>query len=208
MKKISHISAVILNGGNSKRMGEDKSLLKINGCPLLQLVYEKLNLLFEEVIIIVNNKENYNFFHDAKIYEDIIKNKGPLGGIYTGLKYISKPGAFFFAADMLNLNNELIRKMSDKAAVMKNFDVIIARHIDKIEPLHSIYSKSLLNNIEHSILNDRLKIRLIYNFAKNVYYFDVDEKQTREKNYFLNINTKTEFKHWEKHYSEIIEIGA
>ena len=197
--KIKNISAVILNGGKSLRMGEDKSLLRINGRPLLQLIFEKLNMMFEEVLIIANNKENYDFLGDAKIYKDIIKDKGPLGGIYTGLKHISKPGAFFFAADMLNLNNDLIKRMSDKAADVKNFDVIIARHGNNIEPLHSIYNKSLLSNIEHSILNNELKIRLIYNSAKNVYYFDINEKKVQRKNYFLNINTKTEFKYWEKH---------
>ena len=77
-------SAIILAGGKSTRMGFDKQLLKIDRRRLMDSIINKLKKEFDEIIIVTNRPELYiGLSH--KITVDIIKDKGPLGGIHAGL---------------------------------------------------------------------------------------------------------------------------
>ena len=81
------ITGVILAGGKSSRMGFDKGLAILNGKPMIQYVidvFEKLGL----DIIIISNSPGYETF-GYPIYNDLIPEKGPVGGIYTCLLYTS-----------------------------------------------------------------------------------------------------------------------
>ena len=77
-------TAIILAGGKSSRMGSDKGLVLLNGKPMISYIIEILKKM-QIPIIIISNNENYKQF-GLPVFADIIKEKGPLGGIYTGLK--------------------------------------------------------------------------------------------------------------------------
>ncbi len=78
-------TGIILAGGKSSRMGEDKGLVLLNGKPMIQYVIEALKGVVSDIIIISNNA-SYNKF-GIPVYPDIIKDKGPVGGIFTGLHH-------------------------------------------------------------------------------------------------------------------------
>ena len=80
MKKIE---AFILAGGKSSRMGADKGLIDLDGSPMIQSTIDVLELLDIPVNIIANNGAYIKL--GQPIYEDILQDKGPLGGIYTAL---------------------------------------------------------------------------------------------------------------------------
>ena len=106
-KAYNNITAFILAGGKGKRLTHKKSLIQIDKKPLiLQTVIDLLSI-FSKVILVSDNRELYSFL-DIPIYEDIIKNIGPLGGIYTGLNISKTDWNFFIACDMPFMNLDII----------------------------------------------------------------------------------------------------
>ncbi len=84
--KRTEITAFILSGGKSSRIGTDKALLSIEGKPLVQRLVELLDSIFSEVVISSNELDLYNFT-GKKIVQDIYAGRGPLAGIHSALKY-------------------------------------------------------------------------------------------------------------------------
>ena len=102
----------ILAGGKNSRMGgENKAFLTINGITVLDRMVNKLEGIFNEIIIVTNSPSEFEYLNRRCIITtDLIKNIGPLGGIYTALSITSKESVFFFPCDMPYLNIELIKK--------------------------------------------------------------------------------------------------
>ncbi len=185
-----HISGIILSGGKSKRMGQNKAFIKINGIPIIQRIYNLFKKLFEEIIIVTNEKELFLNF-DAKIYSDIIPQKGALGGLYTGLFFSSFKYSFCVACDMPFLSESLITFLLNK--IEDDLDVIVPQTEDGFHPLHAIYSKRCVEPIKKIIDENKYKIIDLYPLV-NVKI--VNEKEflflDPKKESLLNINTPEE----------------
>ena len=78
------ITGIILSGGKSSRMGLNKSLIELSGKTFIQRTKDLMSGLFENVILITNEPDLYDFL-DIESYVDIFKVFGPLGGIHSGL---------------------------------------------------------------------------------------------------------------------------
>ncbi|MGB9839685.1 molybdenum cofactor guanylyltransferase [Thermovenabulum sp.] len=183
-------SCVILNGGNSRRLGvENKGLLKIKEKTLIEIVYEVVKPLFEEVLIITNSPGGIKSLGlKAKIFQDEITGFGPLGGIYTGLKKISTEKAFFVACDMPLIDERLIRNMSREALY---HDAVCPAYEEFIEPLHAFYGIRCIEAIESILaMKKSMKVREIYNYVNTLFY-KVSEKDFKT---FFNINSWEDFK--------------
>src|SRR5512139_3443691 len=74
----------VLAGGKSRRFGRNKSIERFQGERLIERQVRTLRSLFPEVMIVTNTPELYLDL-DVTIVQDIIPDRGPLGGIYTGL---------------------------------------------------------------------------------------------------------------------------
>ena len=71
-------------------MGENKAFIQIEGVPIIKRIYDLFKELFQEVIIVTNQKDLFSNF-DSKIYSDLIPDKGALGGLYTGICFLFFP---------------------------------------------------------------------------------------------------------------------
>lgn len=92
MKKVG--TAVILCGGKSSRMGFDKSKIEIKGKYLIELIAEKLETVFDEVILVAEKKDKFKTLKYT-VLEDLKKEYGPAGGMHTALKYANSKYVFF-----------------------------------------------------------------------------------------------------------------
>jgi len=142
---IRGITGVILAGGKSSRFGSNKAFADVNGRPLIERVIEVTGSVFDSLIIITNDPGEYSSL-GIPMYEDIIKGLGPLGGIYTGLEKMHDSFGFFVACDMPFLNEHLIRYILEMKS--NEYDAFIPRIDWKMEPLHSLYSKTCLPAIK------------------------------------------------------------
>jgi molybdopterin-guanine dinucleotide biosynthesis protein A len=189
LKSREKITGIILSGGKSIRMGENKAFIQIEGVPIIKRIYDLFKELFQEVIIVTNQKELFSNF-DSKIYSDLIPSKGALGGLYTGIFFSSFHHSFCVACDMPFIKKTLVQYLIED---MDDEDVIVPRTKDGLQPLHAIYSKNCVDPIRKSIDEGKSKIIDIYD---QVNVKIVDEKDFlcfdpgRES--FINVNTPEE----------------
>lgn len=187
MKKFG--TAIILAGGKSSRMGFDKQLLKIDERRLMDSLIHKLDKHFEEIIIVTNRPELYIGLSHI-ITSDILKDKGPLGGIHAGLKISSSQYAFIVACDMPNINMEYVNFMKNQLTD-PNSKGCITEFGNWIEPFSSFYSADLMEYIEGYLNTGRRSINgLIKDFKMTYIPEDKARKFSTNWDMFLNLNTK------------------
>jgi molybdopterin-guanine dinucleotide biosynthesis protein A len=188
--KKTNITGVILAGGKNTRMGANKAFLEIDGIRLIDKTINIYREIFPEIIIVTNDPLSYVEFADAAIVTDIYKDKGPLGGIYTGLFYSKNPDAFVSACDMPYLSKDFIRHLINQAG---KYDVIVPELSEGFQPLHAIYSRNCLPSIKRLLLMDKLKIT---GFYRDMRILTIPEEQMLPFNpdgrLFHNLNTPEE----------------
>ncbi len=178
--------AVILAGGKSSRFGSDKAFAKYGDSTFVESVFVCMKKIFDRIIIVTNNKGLYSGF-DAQVVEDIIPGRGPLGGIYTGLKTAISRRIFAVACDMPLLREDFISYMVS----MEEGDVIVPKIGPFTEPLHALYSKSCLTHIEKQLKEDDNRIQSFFSKVQTVYIKeDVLRKFDPELKMFFNVNEK------------------
>ena len=143
------ITGILLSGGKSTRMGTNKSFLKFNGKYIIEHVHEKLKLLFKKVIIITNTPEDY-YFLGSEIYKDIYKDKGPLGGIHSGLVHSTTEKNFIISCDMPLVSTELMKFIIDKSGESQITAVTADGYVQQ---LCGLYKKSCIKTAG-DILNE------------------------------------------------------
>jgi molybdopterin-guanine dinucleotide biosynthesis protein A len=83
MQNQMELSGIILAGGKSSRMGQDKGLMLFRGKQMVQYSIELLNLFTSQILISSNNQE-YNQF-GFPVVSDIYKECGPIGGLHAAV---------------------------------------------------------------------------------------------------------------------------
>ncbi|HEY3374960.1 MAG TPA: formate dehydrogenase accessory sulfurtransferase FdhD [Candidatus Aquicultor sp.] len=183
------MSAILLAGGKSSRMGRDKSAVLFDGEPLLLRSLNTLQSMFGEVIIVTNQDIPFDI-PGAKVVRDDVPFQGPLGGISAGLKSSSRDINFIIAVDMPFISPQVVDYL---ARFTGEADVIAPMTTNGFEPLFAFYSKrcvDALNDVlaagERKILSllGRIDLKVIgYNEIRNLPGADST---------FLNINTERE----------------
>lgn len=185
------ITAILLAGGKSTRMKEDKGLIYFNGKMLVEHVIELVKKFTDQIIIVTANPAYKQFGYPC--IEDEMKDKGPLGGIYTGLINSITQKNFVVGCDMPFLSEKLL------TGLIKNIgeeDVLLAEHRGKAEPLCSVYDKNCLVHIRKQLEQDHLKITdamaglktRVISFDKEKWFKGIE---------FANINSQEELKKFE-----------
>ncbi len=180
------MTGIILSGGRNTRMGENKAFIRVGGERIIDRTIQIFRDLFDEIVLVTNDPLVYLEF-DLKIVTDIVKGKGALGGIYTGLFHASCPHAFVCPCDMPFLNADFIRHMQGRA---KGCDVVVPVEPEGFQPLHAIYSRRCMPAIKNCIDEDRLKITGFYKKARVLEIpHEVAAAFDPEGKMFFNINT-------------------
>ena len=153
------MTAIILAGGKSRRMGTNKALLNFKGKTFLEHQIDLLKGLFDEVIISANSLETYKGFN-IPIVVDTYHDKGPLGGIYTGLINSKSYHTFIIACDMPFVEIDLINKLKSftRDSNKNRYDVVIPENNKCLEPLHAFYSKACIGPIKAQIETGNFKV--------------------------------------------------
>ena len=177
------MSAIILSGGLSTRMGEDKCLLSYNGKTFLQTQIDKFKKLGIEDIIVSG-------FRGSGVKEKIIADdimKGPLSGIYLGLKNIKNESAFVVSVDTPLLRESIIKEMIEYSKSIV-FDAVVLRHNEVVEPLISIFNKNVLDKLSKYLDGKNFNCRGFLELI-NLKYFEYKESEVE----FFNVNNKSDY---------------
>lgn len=179
-------TAIVLSGGKNSRMNyKTKAFLKLGEKTFIEKIIEELSD-FKERIISCNNFEEYDQLRDkARLINDIYKDKGPIGGIYSSLKAASFDRCLIVAADMPFIDKELVNRLAQQEFFGEALIPVVN---GKVEPLCGVYKKSCIDTIEMMIKEENYKLM---NLLKriSVTYLPIDKEES-----FLNINTPEQYK--------------
>ena len=190
-------SAVVLAGGQSRRMGQDKRRLRLGGPggpTLLEHTVGLVARLCDEVVVVLNDPQEWAGL-PARLTPDVYPDGGALGGIYSGLLAASRDYALVVACDMPFLSHDLLAAM---LARPRDYDALVPRSPDSgttrnaldVEPLHAIYARACLAPMRATLESGRRQIAAFFPQVR-VAYVEPDEIRRYDPagRSFLNVNT-------------------
>ncbi len=195
-------SGIVLAGGLSRRLGQDKRRVKLWGTAgptLLEHSIALVGALCADVVVVLNDPELFPGL-PARIVGDAYPDGGALGGIYSGLAAAREPYALVVACDMPLLNPRLLAAM---LAQPRDYDVLVPRaHTPgvtrnrlSVEPLHAIYSKGCLTPMGTALAGGQRQIVACF-AGLRVVYLEPEELRRYDPagHALLNLNTPAELK--------------
>ena len=188
---VSDVTAVILAGGMSRRLGRNKALEPFRGEPLIRRVIRRMGGVAASVIVVANDRERVaelDLPDGATPVIDEYPGKGSLGGIYTGLRAADTEWAVFCACDMPFPSPALYRALLSNREAN---DAVVPVVDGRPEPIHAAYSRACLEPINAKIAADQLKISGFFEDVR-VRYFTEDRVRDIDPDLlsFFNVNTQ------------------
>jgi molybdopterin-guanine dinucleotide biosynthesis protein A len=182
-------TAIIMAGGSSSRMGTDKSILPLEGKPMIERICERLYGTFSQVLISAGDTDKFAFL-GHQVVADRMQSQGPLMGIASALEASANEINFVMACDIPYINLSFIRKMLAEAV---DVDMVIPVGSDgKYEPLFAVYCKSALAAINDVLASGRRKISDVFSRCR-VKYIELGDAD-----WLVNINTMAEYRKYRK----------
>jgi len=187
----SKLTVAIMAGGQSSRIGTDKSFVLFEGRPMIENVLDTVSGLGDETLLITNKPDEYEHLNLSMV-SDVYPGLGPLGGIFTAVHAASHPHTLIVACDMPWLNRPLLEYM---ISLRQTADVVVPRWEKFPEPLHAIYSKACLDPIEEKLKARMLKITVFFGQV-NVRFVEREEIERFDEDgrSFANINSPQDLK--------------
>ena len=148
------MTGVILAGGKSKRMGQNKALMDLQGKPLIQHVLDNLRT-FTEQQIIIGDPALYSKF-GVPVFADEHLGKGPLAGIQSALQHSTTELNFIVGCDMPNIEASILKHLEQY--IDGEHDAFVPIHDGLIEPLCAVYLQRCLQPFTECLEQDVLKL--------------------------------------------------
>jgi molybdenum cofactor guanylyltransferase len=180
------VSAIVLAGGQSRRMGRDKALIEFQGKPIIAHVIDTLRELSDDVGIVANRSDTYSPF-GARVVPDYDPPCGPLGGIAAGLQAAQHDRVVVVACDMPFLNPNLLRYLM---VLSGDYEAVVPQTGDEFEPLHAVYRRACYRPIVQRLASGQ---RRVISFFADVRLRVVSEVEWRtidpDGRSLMNLNT-------------------
>ena len=181
------------------RLGQNKAWETIGDRSLLERVVSRLSSFNSDILIVTASERAFpqlSGYQGLKVVADIYLDKGPLGGIYAGLKASDSFYNLVVACDMPFLNRALLRYMMQVSA---GFDLVVPRVGKLVEPLHAVYSKGCLAPIESLLNQGDLSLRQLFTLVR-VRYVEAEEIDRFDPQHlsFFNINNEADLERAKK----------
>lgn len=174
---------MILAGGRSSRMGQDKGWLPFRGRPLVESVIGAARTIGSKIRLITANPAYESLGYPC--HEDEITGMGPLGGILSGLRLSDTRKNLVLGCDMPFLYHNLLASLVEAAG---EEDVLLTEHRGKAEPLCSVYDVRCIPTIEGALKAGRLKVTDALE-QLNVRTISFDDAPWFQSDSFANLNT-------------------
>jgi molybdopterin-guanine dinucleotide biosynthesis protein A len=151
---MNDVTGIILAGGRSSRMGTEKGLVSVGGNPMISHVIQTLEKLGVKSIKICANDERYEQFN-YPVIKDLVKGKGPIGGIYSALVESTTDKNVILSCDIPNISVDILQYLlensEDELAAISSFE-------KKTHPLIGVYKLGGLSIIKECLENDQLRL--------------------------------------------------
>jgi len=180
------ITGIILAGGKSSRMGNDKGLQELCGKPLISYAIQVLSGLCDSIVI-SSSSDAYKSF-GYKVVPDQLPGIGPMGGIYSALKQSKTEKNLVLSCDLPFVTKELLSFILESS---DGFDVAVPFEGNQhYEPLCGFYHISVLDIMGVYIQNGNYKLPDLFQEIRINKLNINGELDFYQDKIFLNINSK------------------
>lgn len=180
---LQNVSACVLAGGKSSRMGRDKAVLSLNGLTMLEYQINKLRRLgFPQVLV----SGDYPRASEIAV-RDIFPDCGPLGGIYSSLVSCRHNMCFFLSVDCPLLPEPEILKLVEQHIKSPNHITVLS-HSGGIEPLIGVYGKEAAEPARRLISRGDFKVRKLFELCPTGMY-----NYSGPEELLINCNSQADF---------------
>lgn len=191
--KMRGVTGIVLAGGRSRRLGRDKALLCFEGEPLVARAVRFLKGLCPEVLVITGEERRYADLLDVPVLEDLVKGKGPLGGLYTALVASSHDYNLVLACDMPLLEPRLLVLLLERIALAPRAGAIVPEVGGQLEPFPGVYRRSCAIKIRELLARGCLRVHDLFELVPTAV---VAEEEIRAADpglrSFINLNRPEE----------------
>ena len=188
--RVADLTAFVLAGGKSTRMGANKAFLVLDGKTLLDRALHTLRRLTPEVMIV---GERSKFEQFGPVIEDVFRNRGPLAGIHAALTASATDLNLMMAVDLPFMQSRFLKYLLERAE-STDAPVIVARAQGRLQPLCAVYRKDFQPSAERALLRGENKIDALFHEVKTLI---VEEEEIVRRRcspaIFDNVNTPAEF---------------
>jgi len=196
------ITSIVLAGGRSKRMGQDKAFLKYKNKTFLRTILEKLDKISSQIIISINKdislylKEIEGLKAEIKFVKDLKSYDGPLNAIVSSTPYVKNRYVFIGTCDTPLINLDLINYLFKTLKKNEdNYDCIIPVVNSKYQPLNTFYLKNSLELARDSYKEGNKSLFSWLDRLKKLYIYDNTlSKFDKNLSTYLSINTPEMYK--------------
>ncbi len=178
-------TAAILAGGQSRRMGRDKSLLDVGGLPLIQRVANQLAPRFDELLVSAAIPGMYDFL-GLPVFVDSVDDQGPLFAVVELLEGAKHDRLLVVPCDVPDVPMAFVEEMLTLAT--PGIDVVVPLNHEGIyEPLLAVYRRSFLNVARPMVDKGERTLPLVYPHVRLV------TPQLPKRIRLHNLNTPEEY---------------
>jgi molybdopterin-guanine dinucleotide biosynthesis protein A len=183
------LTAFLLAGGKSTRMGTDKAFVRLDGRTLLARALDLARSITSEVHIVGDASK---FSPYAAVIEDVFRDCGPLGGIHAALRVSSSELNLILAVDVPFVSPDLLQYLVTRAR-NSTADVTVPRACGGWQPLCAVYRRKFADAAERALRAGHCKIDALF---ATVRVQAIEEEELAGCGFspamFRNLNTKEE----------------
>jgi len=178
-------TAIIMAGGDSSRMGRDKSMLPVGTQTMIEHIADLLRPHFNQILISSNDVSKYSFLDAEVVPDKVAAGRGPLAGIASALEASANDANFVIACDIPQIDMNFVRQMVRES---RGFDAVVPQTGPaQFEPLFAVYRRDAIAAIDPALLSGNCRITDALSRCR-VKYIDLTDAQ-----WLRNLNTMKDY---------------
>lgn len=199
---VDSLAAIVLAGGQSSRMGQDKALIPVQGVPLLRRTCEVALQCVSQVYVVTPRPEVYQPLLPPQchlVLEKPLFNEtqpqGPLVGFAQGVAVVPTDWVLLLACDLPYLQADLLQRwMQQLAPLQPAIAALLPHHKKGWEPLCGFYRTNSLSRLNAFIQRGGRSFQqwLAQETVQEIVFSSVEPIHTREQRMLFNCNTPSE----------------
>jgi molybdopterin-guanine dinucleotide biosynthesis protein A len=187
-----NISAALLAGGESRRMGKDKATLLFRGKPLWQIQLHLLQKLEPAEIFVSARTDPAWRPPDVQFVADDSPSRGPLSGLAAALARMHAKHLLAFAIDMPFMTEKYLRFLCGQIEPCRG---VLPKIDNRAEPLAAIYPQEALANIQSALSGKDFSLQTVTARLVAAGKLQVMLVSSQERKLFLNLNELADLRH-------------
>jgi molybdopterin-guanine dinucleotide biosynthesis protein A len=187
-----NISAVLLAGGESRRMGKDKTTLLFREKPLWQIQLDLLEKLEPAEIFVSARTDPAWRPRDVHFVADDSPSRGPLSGLAAALARMHTKHLLALAIDMPFMTEKYLRFLCGQIEPGRG---VLPKIDNRAEPLAAIYPQEALANVQSALSGKDFSLQTVTGRLVAAGNLQVMPVPSQEKKLFLNLNELADLQH-------------